>query len=626
MAVKQITTEVMSALVSWTGLCHSSNPAGDFPAQPSLLLYTDIIAGPTSGGENDLGCYITVTGTNFGQFADYGTLSHLYIGGVEVANYRYLRTAPGAQDGRMELCAQVGALGSPTPGVALNITMSIRGNALSNQTVGLALADLAGNAITFIPQPGPIVFVSLTGNDANAGTIDAPLRHFQTYDGSTTFGGAVYGPVSGRTTDNQIVPGTHIIGRGGDYGNDTSHDSRLVSGFRWTGLEPTGAAKTGPIVFMPYPGPAGANAPEEVVYTGSASSIGCFNGADTTRSGETTPWGTVGFFKWVTISKFTIIANPLNNTDGAPINGQTGCDHLRVINCDLSWRVASGGPTAAGIAGEGQFCAYHGNYIHHVFDPSGNLQNHGIYIGNNTSVSISGYHEDISFNRIEDIDGGSGMNFRGWCAGAPADSAPWLNIHHNRIARATKHGLVLFDGRARANVWANQIVDVEQSPFFINTDIVTVAGGIYLGHNTCVGWGTFTGGSYPAVFSDGGPNTGSVHVENNVFYCRAGTQAPSFDRFFTSRNGLAFTFSGNCWYDASGYGTKPAGDTTGIELDPLFTNLTTDFAPQAASPLIDSAAANTSVNGTLYAFDAAYLARPQGAATLWSIGALEHAA
>lgn len=638
MAVKNAISANHTITESWDGFLHSAYPAGDYPAGEALILYTDIVAGPTSGGETDLGCYIRVTGVNFGAFADWGVISHLYIGGVEVANYRYLQTARGAQDGRVELCAQVGALGGVTPGVALNITMSVRGSALYNPTVGLALADLDGIALTFTPQPGPIVFVALTGSDSAAGTIDAPLQHLQTYDGSSLYGGAVYGPLSGGTVDNQIVPGTHIVLRGGEYGAHMGGDNRWCHFFRRTGTAPSGAAKSGPICIYPYPGPAGANTPETVSWTGVSGSNGGFQFSDTTRSAETTPWGTVGYTKYIHVSNLIIDAHPspsLPLNDKAPIEHQTAADYCRVINCELSWRVTTGTPRSGGIGGEGTYRELFGNYIHDIYGitdlgADGAFENHGIYTGNNTSAAGAAqadYHTRICYNRIEDVNG-SGMNIRGApvYAGAPEDSAPYMSIHHNRIVRAGKHGITLFDGRARANIHHNLTVDVAQSPLFVNVDNVTVAGGIYYGHNTNVGWGTFATASYPAVFADGGSNTGSVRIENNVFYCRAGTQAPSFDRFFVSRNGLAFTFGGNCWYDASGYGTKPTGDTTGIQTDPLLTNLTTDFTPQAASPLIDAAAANTSVSGTLYAFDLDYIARPQGEATLWAIGAMERPA
>ena len=64
-----------------------------------------------SGGEGDQGGYLSIFGTNFGTAAGMGSSTRVYIGGVEVANYRYLgaakvaggwirRTAASARAGR----------------------------------------------------------------------------------------------------------------------------------------------------------------------------------------------------------------------------------------------------------------------------------------------------------------------------------------------------------------------------------------------------------------------------------------------------------------------------------------------------------------------------------------------
>src|SRR5258708_687377 len=62
------------------------------PSAAPLVLYTDFVDVPVSGGENGLGGYLTIFGTGFGTFANLGTTAgaKVTIGGAEVANYRVL--------------------------------------------------------------------------------------------------------------------------------------------------------------------------------------------------------------------------------------------------------------------------------------------------------------------------------------------------------------------------------------------------------------------------------------------------------------------------------------------------------------------------------------------------------
>src|SRR6266480_5399849 len=62
-----------------------------------LVLYTDILSGPNSGGENNKGAYLSIFGKNFGA-TGLGTTTKVYINNVEVDNYRYLGTSHGRTD------------------------------------------------------------------------------------------------------------------------------------------------------------------------------------------------------------------------------------------------------------------------------------------------------------------------------------------------------------------------------------------------------------------------------------------------------------------------------------------------------------------------------------------------
>lgn len=93
------------------------------------IYYTDIVSGPTTGGENNKGIYLSIFGKDFGS-SGLGSTVKVYIGGIEVDNYRFLGTSKGRSD-IQQITVQIGALGSPTPGVALPIKVIV-GSSASN--------------------------------------------------------------------------------------------------------------------------------------------------------------------------------------------------------------------------------------------------------------------------------------------------------------------------------------------------------------------------------------------------------------------------------------------------------------------------------------------------------------
>src|SRR3989344_5591253 len=107
------------------------------------ILYTDILSGPASGGENNKGAYLSLFGKNFGG-SGLGTTVKVYVNNVEVDNYRYLGDSLGRLDVQ-QITVQVGALGNPTPGVALPIKGVVNGVASNTDH-------------TFTVQPGDIIF------------------------------------------------------------------------------------------------------------------------------------------------------------------------------------------------------------------------------------------------------------------------------------------------------------------------------------------------------------------------------------------------------------------------------------------------------------------------------------
>ena len=186
----------------WLSACGSGDPGAPTPNEPPpapppvtatdapQVYYTDIVSGPTTGGENNKGIYLSIFGKNFGS-GGLGATLKVYIGNAEVDNYRYLGASKGRSD-IQQITVQVGALGSPTPGVALPIKVVV-GNTPSNTDQ------------RFTPNPGRILFVdNVAGNDGTAviGDITKPYRHVQT----PTLAAAAWG---WRPTTTVIRPSAH---------------------------------------------------------------------------------------------------------------------------------------------------------------------------------------------------------------------------------------------------------------------------------------------------------------------------------------------------------------------------------------------------------------------------------
>lgn len=581
-----------------SGAVVSAAPAAGAP----IILYTDFVAGPTTGGENNKGGYLSLYGLNFGVFSDYGTANHVTIGGVEVDNYRCLIAGVGAGIGNrlMDLTGiqclrvQVGALGSPTAGVALKIDMTVGGNHPANPTDGsgnyldyLTKYDNTGNALTFTPQPGAFIFVNRsTGNNANPGTFASPIKDLQT---STGFGGAYKCGTSSSDATNGIKPGTHVIDMGGTA-NAVGLAGFAAYIFRISGTAPTGAANRGPICFTSYPGAAGANSPVTSVIQGvavSSSGGGGFISNDQARAGETNPYdGLTGWGRWMHFSNIKIISSANGERDGCPMNLASGSNDWRIVNCDLSWPWVSNSnniTNAAGIAGNGYRVFAAGNYIHNIQGNATDNQNHGMYIDGSV-VCANGYV--AAFNFIKDITAGNGIQT--FNSQAP-DSIQNISIHHNWIETVHKHGLNCSDSTQSRADWNNVVLFAGEASYNISTGAVTAASGIRAYNNTFYGFAMVVG-TRPAIWNQGGNGGGAASTDfrNNIVSQSASHGATGYS--FQSLDSGTNNFSKNRWYDPNGnLTTKPANDSTGSYGIPGFTDVTVkDFSLLTGSACKDA--------------------------------------
>jgi hypothetical protein len=119
------------------------------------ILYTDIVAGPNTGGEDNAGTYLSIFGVNFG-----GSISNVTVtvGGGAVARVIYL----GASNGRSDV---------------QQISVQLGANAKSGSIV-VTVGGVASNSDqTFTVSAGNLYYVdNVKGNDSNDGSFTAPLQ------------------------------------------------------------------------------------------------------------------------------------------------------------------------------------------------------------------------------------------------------------------------------------------------------------------------------------------------------------------------------------------------------------------------------------------------------------------
>lgn len=577
--------------------------SGSSTATP-IICYTDCLGCPTGAkGESSQGGYLSIFGYNFGQPGDMGSLTKVYINGIEVNNYRTLGTSVVAfKNGMQRITVQVGQLLGLTVGTAYPITVVRNGTATSN------------GDITFIPSGGDVYFVSQVNGDDTTGLknrIDKPYRHLQ-----------VANQTSGVTTGgvaNVFGPGDQVVVR--CENGATWTDATGVEGawMRFTGGSyfKQGSAKAW-IHFTAYPGVAGANAPEIVYYKspGGAGTKGGFHGPNSSY------WDQCG--NWVAVSNMRIELPANMPTDGGFVYSQYAHYGWRVTNCELGPWPATGDARSGGFSGhpQGVGSGVYGCYIHDV--SSGNGLNHGIYIDSGATDFI------IAWNVIMNSTGGNMIQFfdqlglRGQSqANEPAN---WLGyvrcaIHHNWCentgvagSNQAKYGLNLVGGIAQVDIYNNIIIGATYSglrmdmsgpaaPFAINIMYNTfyncdqIASGSGNGQVFNDGW-DYMDTTGPAGHTGGITASGYINVVANIF--AGGTKTLGGSAAVFSNNGNYPVLWDQIWVFHSNVvanGTNNQG-WTGMADDPhclalasgatLFTNAAAgDFSLNPASAAVD---------------------------------------
>lgn len=528
-----------------------------------LVLYTDIVSGPNSGGENDKGAYLSLFGKNFGT-QGLGSTVKVYINNVEVDNYRYLGSSKGRAD-IQQITVQVGALGHPKLGVPLAIKVVVNGMASNTDK-------------TFTVQPGDILFVdNVSGSDftASKNNIRKPWRHVQLH-GNRARTGALGSMQAG---DIMILRGKGTIWTDLGFDDGTAYFLKFRS---ISGSKPTGTKGNGYITVMGYP--------TEDVYIRpvAPTAFGVISGANRENYPNDSAW--------------IVIAN-LRAEGGehdGPINLQMSSDHWRVINNDISAPNAPNSSRSGGISGGGTYAVFYGNNIHNI---AGNGQeNHGIYMDN-------GHDMDIAYNAVGPITGGNGIQLYNTTGKQTYNIA----IHHNNFHDTTKHGINIGDDTSSGIVIYNNIVYNTKYGGIRNNS--TGLHGMKVYNNTFYNTVTSKNELYGVITNDARMPADALDVRNNIMYPSRGTKYLSGTVGVWSGHG---TIANNLWY--GGKGSVIGTDTAPVSGNPEFVDADkADFHLARRSAAIN--AGSSEVSGVVIDDYDSIVPRPQNGN--FAIGAFE---
>lgn len=428
------------------------------------MLYTDVVSGPTRGGEGDQGAYLSIFGRHFGT--DLSAIE-VRIGGHRVAKLLSLGPSKGRADVQ-QLTVQVGSLEGATGTLPIEVQVS---------------AQPSNTDFTFTVQPGDTLFVdNVSGNDATAVKNDLthPFRTLQT----STGGGAL----------GQARAGDVIILRGKATWSDVGLDNRWAH-LGSLGSAPTGQPGTGPLTIQAYPG-------EDVHFVPSPGTRGGLHGATTAVAAT-----------WVVISGLRIEGGDSSVTDG-PIVLQIGSDHWRVVNNDVGpWAAGASATKSGGISGDGAFIALIGNHVH---DFTGGQTN---CIGLDDGTKDA----DVSWNWLTGCRTGSGVQtFMSFSS----NRLERISIHHNLIRDTARASVLIGEGTLSAHVWNNELADSDGAGLRISQSVGVL--NTVVEHNTFSQPCRLAAALNAAVLNTSSANAGTVRIANNVFLRGPSSTCPGY--------------------------------------------------------------------------------------------------
>lgn len=471
-------------------------------ADSPQIWYTDIIAGPTTGGENNHGCYLTITGQNFGTPVNNlpPSTTHVYINGIEVAAYKYLGQGRGRPDS-WQLSVQVGSV---TSGAITVTTPDGTATAPENFTVNNA----------------NMLFISPSGNDTT---------------GDGTFANPWKTP-NKALESGSFAAGTHIVVRGGTY-LLTASDANLYNG-RWLYMGAAGDTGKGP-----YGGTGPTNACTVMGYPGETVTVdwdtitdGSYYGIRAVAPANYDYW----VFSGITFNLRNGHTAVMTDSDSLvsmpnPATNQTHANYSRWVNLSVTNVMSSG------------LCDANGGY--NAFDVTwaDNSKFYGLDLGNqassgnpacashvfyyawgkqNSEVAYSYFHDMPYGTRgVLQVAGDGGDVYYTWNSN--------FKVHHNYFKNLAGDALLCNLGSYQVKIYDNIFEDCGNGIYYPQTGWTTIdfkgakqdgtpAGDYELYNNTFYSGGRPDIGVVRLGFNSCMPN--SVHAYNNIFYAKTNIQ------------------------------------------------------------------------------------------------------
>ena len=497
-----------------------------------LVLYTDVVSGPTSGGENNQGMYLSIFGKNFGSSLANVQVS---IGGhvVPSANLYYLGASMGRPDVQ-QLSMQVGSLGGAATGMPLPIVVTVNGvSSNSNLTFTPTAGKIwyVSNAQGTTPQNTPFPAGS---NSPGCGAFAHPCA---TVQGADQYTGGVWPSVGPGDSVVLLPTGTAYTGSG--------VDGYYMRFYRGPNAPGGGTASAGYTALMGYPGVASGLVPF-INAPASTNSPGAVSAAASAYSSA--------------YSAVVDLRIEGGGGDGA-VDAQTSGDYWRIVNNDLTARTATASARSGCIAGHGQQMEILGNSCHDVDSPDSGMENHGVYLD-------AGGNDEVAYNFLYDLNDGSGVQLFN-----VVGATPYIDnvvIHHNWIFNVAKYGINIADtSRNGIVVYDNVVSNVGYDGIRFNT---TDLKGCLVYNNTFYNTDLHGQSGYGAVANDWNLPAGAVQFRNNIFVAYNGSSYISGANGFDSTNS---SFSNNLYYGGSSSAAADAAalDTQAVMSDPLFAAL-----------------------------------------------------
>jgi hypothetical protein len=537
------------------------------------VLYTDILSGPNTGGENNNGAYLTLFGNGFG--ASRGT-STVTVGGGEVAAYKYwsdtkvsVQIGPAASSGSIVLAAPEGTGTAPQP---------------------------------FNVRPGNFYFVSLSGSDSS-GAVNNINRPFRTPN---------YLKDSGL-----LRPGDFIVVRGGTYVlDDGTHN--IYNG-SWLRPIQSGTAAS-PYTFMGYPG-------EVVTAQTDRTSVKVF------AHGETiSHWVVANFYVFVNNcanGNVLSIGIPASSAVCTVPNSESRASYIRVVNFEVDGQDRGG--LCSGGSGDNVIVIANSDHvtllgasIHNTGTAGGTSEpSHLIYLSatqNDTEVGWSHIHHIPHSRAIIQVHQDS---FGGSCWGWKAITD--ITLHDNRIHDVAGQAILLDGGTGNVSIYNNVIYNTPLADDHRYNDIIALrgSGGMLnakLYNNTVYANPNYTGAGYILGIGFNSHCPEALTFYNNIFGVAEGQDI----YYQTDCGSVPISSNNNIWYGSSG-GMPSFSGSAELNADPLFVdaligNFQLTKTTTQTSPAIDKGLSSSPVN-VVVAKDFNGSPRPQGLA--YDIGAIE---